>query len=553
MISRLPSLSNIVLKTALAVTQGRNYRRLIEASKVPRQAQSALLRQILTTNSETTFGKQHGLASVGDMQDFRAAAPIQSYEDLSPFIERQELDGEPCLTIEKPVYYHRTSGTVAAPKDIPITNSGLKSIRAHQHLSAYAQSRGSEIFDGKLFGITGLAVEGKKAGGTPFGSASGLLYQSQPRFVRSRYVLPPVLAAIEDYEARYLAMAIYGLSEPSVSCIATANPSTLTRLLSVINQNSDVIIEAIGSGRFPNSLNAVSPSKLTANSFRAKSLADTLSATGNLSFADIWPGLKGVVTWTGGSCGIPLGKLDRSFPADTKIIELGYMASEVCGTINLDVARNICLPTLLDTVFEFAEREAWEAGSADILSLHELDVGREYYLFVTTISGLYRYDMNDILRVTGKFNETPILEFVQKGKGVTNITGEKLHESQVMEAVVSTLDAQSLDAEFFIMLADQTAAGYRLYVEISSPGSGRGAALARAIESRLRAVNVEYDGKRASGRLAPLDVRGLRAGTGEAYRKERVAGGQRDAQFKYLHLQYAHECAFDLDAYTENQ
>jgi hypothetical protein len=233
------------------------------------------------------------------------------------------------------------------------------------------------------------------------------------------------------------------------------------------------------------------------------------------------------------------------------IIELGYVASEFRGTINIDVQRNICLPTLSDTFFEFAERQAWDDGKLEFLSLHELDVGRDYYVFVTTADGLYRYDMNDIVRVAGRVNNTPTLTFVQKGKGVTNITGEKLYESQVVEAVLAALSTRRINADFFIMLADQETAGYTLYIEASTPIHGAGRVLFDDIDGRLRLSNIEYDGKRGSGRLAPLEVRWLQSGTGEIYRQSRVADGQRDAQFKYLHLQFAHECAFDLDAHGE--
>jgi hypothetical protein len=371
------------------------------------------------------------------------------------------------------------------------------------------------------------------AGGTPFGSASGMLYQSQSTFVRSRYVLPPEIFALADYEARYLAMAIYGLSEPRVTCIATANPSALVRILAVINQNPDAILDAVATGRLPDSVSPTGAlkSNLAANPNRAARLADKLAAAGTLDYFDIWPNLKGVVTWTGGSCEVPLHRLSSSQTANTMIIELGYVASEFRGTINIDVQRNICLPTLSDTFFEFAERQAWDDGKLEFLSLHELDVGCDYYVFVTTTDGLYRYDMNDIVRVAGRVNNTPILAFVQKGKGVTNITGEKLYESQVVEAVLAALSTRRINADFFIMLADQETAGYTLYIEASTPIHGAGRVLFDDIDGRLRLSNIEYDGKRGGGRLAPLEVRWLQSGTGEIYRQSRVADGQRDAQF----------------------
>jgi hypothetical protein len=550
----MDSVGYTAFKAALTLTQRRAYRRLIDASLTPRKVQENLLQRILTANAATEFGERHGFSQVADINSYRQAVPVQTYEDLRPYIEHQELNGQPCLTAQKPVYYQRTSGTVGEPKNIPITETGLRRIRHHQQVSAYAQSLVPEIFRGKVFGVTGQAIEGRMAGGTPFGSASGLLYQSQSRLIRSRYVLPAALSDIDDYESRYLAMAVYGLAEASVSCIATANPSTLMRLLSVINDNIDVILASVTSGALPKgvSLGNSANDGLRPNAPRADQLARVFQEQGTLSYSDIWPNLGGVVTWTGGSCAVPLRGLVGLLPDKTRIVELGYVASEFRGTINIDVQRNTCLPTLLDTVFEFVAREAWEEGSGDFLSLHELDEGREYYVFVTTAEGLYRYDMNDIIRVTGRVNETPTLEFVQKGKGVTNITGEKLHEAQVLDAVLAVLKEKGTPSNFFVMLADQSSAQYTLFVEMPQPSAGWiDTALSSDLDGRLRASNIEYDGKRGSGRLSPLIVRRLRAGTGDAYRRSRIAQGQRDTQFKFLHLQYAHECSFDFETFAE--
>ena len=543
-------LGHAALNVTLGVTQRRRYRRLIEGSKSPHDVQAALLRRILTTNARTDFGKRHGFSHAQHVDAYRRAVPIQTYEDLRPFIERQELTGERCLTWEQPVYYHRTSGTGGAPKNIPVTPTGLSHIKRHQQISAYIQSRRSAIFRGKVLGIGGQAIEGKMAGGTPFGSASGLLYQRQSTLVRSRYVLPPELSDIEDYESRYLAMAIYGLAEPAVTCIASANPSTFLRLLSVINQHADLILDSIATGRLPGGM-APWPAltgTLTPRPRRAAHLADRLNATGRFTYEDLWPDLQGVLTWTGGSCGVPLRRLAGLLPASVMIVEVGYLASEVRGTLNVDVRRNTCLPTLFNTFFEFAERQDWESGSAELQCLHELDEGREYYVFVTTEDGLYRYDMNDIVRVSGKLHRTPTLEFVQKGKGITNITGEKLHEAQVLTAVLGVLDARNLQSEFFVILADRETARYTAFIESGLPNGAPG--LAEDLDGRLRALNVEYDAKRGSGRLAPLNVRWLRSGAGDQYRSSLVAKGQRDAQFKCLHLQYAHECPFDFDGFV---
>ena len=98
------------------------------------------------------------------MADYRRAVPVQTYEDLRPHVERQELTGEPELTAEAPVYYNRTSGTSGTPKNIPLTASGLKRLKAHQRLATHIWSKGAPILSGKIFMVGGAAVEGSHAG-----------------------------------------------------------------------------------------------------------------------------------------------------------------------------------------------------------------------------------------------------------------------------------------------------------------------------------------------------------------------------------------------------
>ena len=545
-----------LLRKSLQLLQSRRHRRFVEGAKHPRVVQRALLRRIMSENADTEFGKDHRFSLVADAAVFRQATPVQSYEDLRPLIERQELTGEPCLTMEQPVYYHRTSGTVGAPKNIPVTASGLKQMKRDQQMGAYVWSRDSDILQGKGFAVSGQAVEGRMEGGTPFGSASGLLYQSQSKLVKARYVLSPEIADIEDYEARYLAMVIYGLAEPDVTGMATANPSTFLRLLSVADMHADTVLKAIATGRMPevDSLPDAVKHGLKGNPNRAAYLTDRLKVAERFTFIDIWPNLKGVVTWTGGSCGTALNGLSGLLPADIPIIELGYLASEFRGTLNIDAGNNVCLPTFFQTYFEFAERDAWEAGGSEFLGLHELEQGGEYYVFVTTPEGLYRYDMNDIVRVSGMVHQTPTLDFVQKGKGTTSITGEKLTESQALDAVPAALSRRNVHQRFFILIADEDAAEYTLFVEADGPETssyGGGDAIAAEVDRRLCELNVEYEAKRKSGRLVPLQVRWLRRGTGDRYRTTCVESGQRDTQFKYLHLQYARECRLDFTNLTE--
>lgn len=563
------SLGYLGLKAALTLTQRPRLEALLRSAKAPDETQLRVLRRILTSNASTTFGTQHGFSKINTIAEYRRAVPVQDYEDIRELVERQELTGEPCLTAERPVFFNRTSGTVTAAKNIPVTESGLKRLRDRQRLGTYVWSVGAPILSGKVFAVGGSAVEGHMQGGTPYGSASGKLHKNQPRLLQGRYVLPHEMTSLADYQVRYLAMAILGVSEPEVTCVATANPSTLTQLLSLINQHAEMVLEAVATGRVPDEVSAGAGEvgcrlNLQPRRTRAVSLQQRLDANGELTYADCWPNLAGVVTWTGGSCGVALSSLRPTLPSRCLVIEVGWVASEMQGTINVDARNNTCLPLLEDTFFEFVERDASvarriETGAQDteMLTLGELETGRDYNVVVTTSDGLYRYDMSDIVRVTGWLNATPTLEFVQKASGITSITGEKLYETQVLGAVSPALLEHQLPSSFFIMLADVETARYTLYVEPVPTSDNAGDApavadLARDIDKRLCSGNIEYDAKRASGRLESLRILRLRPGTGAAYRLQQVAAGQRDMQFKYLHVQYSHDCLFDFDAHVEH-
>src|SRR4029450_7237201 len=77
----------------------------------------------------------------------------------------------------------------------------------------------------------------------------------------------------------------------------------------------------------------------------------------------------------------------------------------------------------------------------ELLRVEQLQVGQRYFVYVTNASGLYRYEMNDIVEVAGYHGRTPLLRFIQKGKGVVSFTGEKLYEVQVITSVDKAMAA----------------------------------------------------------------------------------------------------------------
>ena len=550
----------LLLKVKMLWIRMTLYRSLKQACKNPTQVQEKVLRSILSANASTEYGQKYGFPDVVDHKSYISTVPICEYEDLRPYIERQDKERVPALTSEFPCMYNQTSGTTGQPKLIPVLSQTLKDLKRSQQTFSYIQYRmRSTAFHGSLLGLVSPPIDGYLESGTPYGSASGHIYNRMPRLTRTKYVLPDEVFAITAYEAKYYIICRLAVERDDVTYVGSANPSTFHRLLDTIRSRGEEIIADIETGNCQHldeldELTSESVSRmLKPNLNRARELREIYGRGTNVTFFDFWPYIKLLTTWTGGSCGISLKSIMPAFPEDTQAVELGYLSSEVRGTITINIDTNEGIPTIQENFFEFVEKGIWEEGGRDYVGVASLEVGKQYYLFVTTPAGLYRYNMNDIIAVTGWFESTPTIKFVQKGKGVTNITGEKLYEMQVIEAVERAEKHFAFSVRFYQVLADEKDSRYELYVEAISDNPIDPQNLANYVDGELQQINVEYETKRAGNRLKPLDASLLTKGTCDEYKKHCMNGGQSESQFKGVLLQYAKDASFDLKQYRINR
>ena len=554
---------NGLIKLQMEITKHTVWKPVINAAKNPVFAQNKFLRDVVRKNMDTRFGKEHRFNEIDSYKKFTQFVPIQTYDSLRPYFEEQEATKENIISAEQPIMYAVTSGTTGASKYIPILKETIRRNKKHQKLFTYSQYKDNpSTFSGKILGIVSPAIEGYTEFGTPYGSVSGVLYKNIPSIMKSKYVLPVEVFSVEDYELKYKLILRIALAYKDVTYLVSANPSTFLMLHSQVNRYFDEFVDDLEQGIFRehDKLSAevqksITP-KLKSNKRRAEELRELYAQKRAISFADIWPFLQTVVTWTGGSCGIALDAVRQGLPQSTKVVELGYMATEVRGTITIDTNNNLGLPTIQDNFFEFAEREKWDNDEREFLTIDQLSNSKEYYVFITTGSGLYRYHINDVLRVTGKIEETPTFQFRQKGKGATSITGEKLYECQVLEAVNSAEREFNFTSVFFIMLADTTSANYELFLEITGELNHPLEKIREYIESMICRSNIEYASKSASGRLKALTLKYVENGTGELFKKKCLEDGQKESQFKVVTLQYKDDVKFLFDEYvsesTEN-
>jgi sterol desaturase/sphingolipid hydroxylase (fatty acid hydroxylase superfamily) len=547
------SVMNLLLRLGFAKIRLTYWRALENASRDVARAQQQVLLEILQQNRDAAFGQRHGFAEIKSVADYQRLCPVQTYNSLSPYIDEQESAGKPGITAEAALYYAKTSGTTGAAKLLPVTPTMLAQIKRQQALAAFLQYRAClRAFRGALLGITGAAEEEKSASDKTVGAISGVMYEILPWPMKRKFILPPAVFAIKDHLTKYLLILRLALAEKDITYIATANPSTFVLLLELAHKYRDELLTGIESGQWPAErplppeiVEAVKP-KLRPDRERASELWELFVAREQVTIRDLWPHLALVATWTGGNCRIPLQTVKPQLPEHAVTMDLGFLASECRATLTIETDTPSGLPVFTDYFFEFVECDRWDAKQPEFLTLDQLETGKEYYFFVTTTGGLYRYDMNDIVTVTGHHNSVPLIEFLQKGRGVTNITGEKLYEKQVIQATADTATQCSLTIPFFVMLADRAAGCYELYFEPGGSTVPDLRELGRLLDENLCRQNEEYKQKRASGRLKPLQAWRLKPGAATSFRAHFVKRGQREGQFKVQCLAYKDEAGFDF-------
>ncbi len=524
----------------------RKLRQFEAACHDPEAVQTALLHRILRKQADTGFGRDHRFDEVRTVADYRHNVPVAPYERIAPYIERVQTGELNALLADRAVrLFALTSGTTASRKFIPVTDDYLAAFRRGWNMwgvKMYRDHRGRRIAMRPIVQLGGDPEEFRTAAGTPCGNLSGYTAMVQRRLIRRMYAVPYQTGKIKDATARYYVALRFSVGR-DVSQFMAANPSTLVQLGRTLDAEKDHLLRDLAAGTLRNDID-LSPdiraeltARLRPDPVRARALTAVAEKMGRLYPMDVWPTEGTIInTWTGGSMGPYLRQLPRYY-GEPPVRDLGLLASE--GRMTIPFANHTASGVLdiWSHYFEFIPEAEIDSPQPTVLGAHELIAGRSYYILPTTLYGLYRYHISDLVRVTGFYGRTPEVEFLGKGHRFANLTGEKLSEYHVTRAVdaAAARVPQPLTAYSLAPVWDDARPYYSLFLEEPDAGAHLPAFLA-ALDRALGEENTEYASKREGSRLGPVRAALLPAGAWAAWDRDRLAttGGSPE--------QYKHPC-----------
>ena len=531
----------------LRIQQGRAYwNKLLEMSKAPMAVQEKFLMKILDDNKDTEIGKKYGFGSIHSIREFQEAVPLTNYDDYAPYIERMTEKGERgLLSINDPVYYNKSSGTIGVPKRIPYSEEAKNIFNITIGLLESAvieDAVGEKYYTGRGINLIQCGGSLKKL---PDGLFWGPISEAGLLVFRERWrniFTSPLEASFAGpgTNTRYL-HARFALEDPEASYILFTYAGFALEMCRYIEKNWEMIVKDIEQGTIDESVEI--PEQVRASLMdiikplpeRAAFLRSVFEKGFEEPFIPkVWPMLSYVYGGaTGGFKDYARKLQERYLGPDIVFFRRGVSASEgaFSQSIEIDSCDSVLLP---DSVFfEFIPEADDEPDMVHLLTLDQLEVGKKYELVITNLSGFYRYRMKDVFLVTGMCNNLPFIEYQYRSDRTVDLMGEKTTEAAVRAAAEDTATQCGFDLIDVTMYPDPEGPCYTYLLEAEKiPASLTEEQIRDCLEENLRKANPSMSDKLNRGFCKPTKLYFLQPETFLLYRDMIQMKGLSAAQMK---------------------
>ncbi len=462
--------------------------RLVDLEAAQRDRLVALCRQ----NATSDFGTRHGFSEIRTVADYQTAVPLGDYESHAPYIARIEAGEAGVLTTAPVRLLEPTSGSTSAKKWIPYTAALQREFQSGIRPWLYdLYTRYPQLRKGRSYwSITPATAETRRSsGGIPIGFDDDAAYLGKLEGALTGLLMavPSDLARERDRDAFYRKTAIGLLRCRDLALVSVWSPTFFALLLDCIESVRADLLPSIP--------------------FAERDRMEGAIRSGD--WAVVWPHLQLVSAWADASSAAPAKALAERLP-QAAFQPKGLIATECFVSLPIgteDGAR-------LSAASHFFEFTPMDGGA--IRLAHELEIGHEYGVVVTTGGGLYRYQMGDVVRVTGFSGVLPRLRFCGRSGVASDLYGEKLDE----RFVDRILERACPDARFRMLAPD----GDRYVLYADRPPIADPDALLRE--------SFHYDHCRKLGQLKPLCVAIVAPSAGREWIEHLARDGRRMGDVK---------------------
>lgn len=522
------------IHTILRARYQRRYNHFMQHLDNAHHIQKMILLRMIRENQKTLFGERYQFKNIRDVKTFKEAVPVMTYEDYAPWIHQIKEGQRNVLTSEAVHLLEPTSGSCGGSKWIPYTASLKKEfIRAIGPWLADLYQRYPEIKYGTSYWSVSPALcpHQRTVGGIPVGFEDDTDYLDwSGSLMRRVLAVPPLIKRIKYIENFRYVTAYFLLRAEDLSLVSVWNPTFLTLIVESIETHAASLLKDIFNGHISLPIEEdirYLKGFIKADPIRARALEALLFSRTNVNYAKVWKNLKLISCWMDGPSQFYVQKLVEKFP-HVAIQGKGLIATEGVVSVPISLSGG-CVPAYDSHFIEFQQET-----DASFKLIDELKENGIYRVIITTGGGLYRYDLQDKIRVIGNWRGLPLLEFLGRDR-VSDLVGEKLNEVHVSKVIKDSLNHYKMNPEFVMLAPQKKAHGshYALFIQlINDVNTDRLFVLSPSIDQGLK-ENFHYQYARDLNQLLPLQIFVIRKDAEQAYMRRCMSEGQRLGEIKY--------------------
>jgi hypothetical protein len=458
--------SNTFYANEQSSKQGVDARREFEEeTKHPMERTTELLMKLLQDNKDTEYGKKYDFANIHTVEEYQQKVPVIEYDNVAEYLERM-MDGERnILTAYDYNHFNETSGTVGAPKVVPMTDKQSDVFAKYNNLHIYGilgEKIDADWMNGRGFCTSSGNCKTLPSGLT-VGEASAKMADyikggkdALDSMIRTVYTSPiEGLNPEHGVDTKYVHTR-FALMDREVRGIVTGFYSVIVLFLRYIEDNIDVLIEDIEKGTIsdnidmPDGVRESLLKKIEPMPERAAELREIFKDGTDFPWVKkVWPNFS-YITGAGGDGFEVYDRIIKEHFTGGGIdnIYSGITASEGLWSVPAGIND---FDSILAPGASFVEFLPVEAGSdfSKCVTLDKLEEGKIYELIITNLSGFYRYRMSDAVKVTGFYNKTPKVQFMYRVNRTINLAEEKTTEKALQITVENVCKEMGIDLADF--------------------------------------------------------------------------------------------------------
>jgi len=519
--------------------------------------QQKLLKNILKLQQDTEYGKKYNFAAI-TVTEFQTLHPLTTYENYREIIEDIAKDGNFSRLVAEPIIlFQETSGTTGKSKLIPRTKHLQSTLqKSFQAINAIARAY---YLNGKTYAIDSRGLGLAKAqplkstpSGIPRGSGtSGGIRQSKSfqKMVGLNFSSPASIFLIPDYKTAYYCHMLFALLEPKLTYITANFASNVLDALQILEREWPQLVNDIYQGKInPNlSLDTATrdelQSKLKPNPEKSNTLRTEFEKGFEGIIPRIWSQLSYIQSVTSGSLQLYKESL-KFYAGEIPFYSGGYAASEAWIGCNLEPQKDspAYVITPHSAFFEFIPISQIDADQPTTVDLTSLDVGESYEVVVTTVAGLYRYRLGDIVKCVSYYNQSPIIEFLYRQGSLLSISGAKISETEIFAAITEAIKILGDDCRIIDYTTSVDVSSfplkYIIYLEISKTFANLPdlTSFRDTFEQVIYDLNVLYLNDRQANGIGAPEIKLVERDSFKMLKNQILSQGVSDAQFKMPRL-----------------